>query len=487
VDEIFVSYRRRDSSLFVDLLVDRLRRVSGVFMDVDDIELGIPFMSRIQQAISHARLVIVVIGLHWDPSRLHDENDVVAYELRTAHRFARRVIPVVLVPGTMPTLASLPSDFEWFAQLNAFIMPEPPEHRAYLVQLAELVTGTLTAEHEAPARVFSVPGDAEMLKHGRGNIAFTETAMAKDMRLCSIAQSGRKVWLASDAEVEIRDLTTGSLCNSARQGAEWLQATSWGALTATSAIGYQAPDTISFSQLRFVNDAIVSADTGFTWSWQFPPMALSVEEDTFIVAVETPRRRDVILFSVNDRKEIGACAFPDSHVVSMCFDPTGERYFAAAVAGDRMLLNAVDTAASSIQWSREIPPTSKTRREGPEVTFWHSPATLLVNTGAALFEFDPSSGEIRRTLMTSASGLDSLATDPSTSLACIAEGPSLRMWMPGAESFLTVDLAGDQCRACSLQDGFIATLVGTDTRCRLLTASTSEPASAWPTISSKPL
>ena len=65
-------------------------------MDVEDVELGIPFMSRIQQAISQARLVIVVIGPHWDPSRLHDANDVVAYELRTAHRFARRVIPVVL-------------------------------------------------------------------------------------------------------------------------------------------------------------------------------------------------------------------------------------------------------------------------------------------------------------------------------------------------------------------------------------------------------
>ena len=95
---------------------------------------------------------------------MHDANDVVAYELRTAHRFARRVIPVVLAPGSVPPLASLPSDFEWFAQLNAFIMPEPPEHRAYLVQLAELVTSTLAAEHEAAPRVFSVPGDAEMLR-----------------------------------------------------------------------------------------------------------------------------------------------------------------------------------------------------------------------------------------------------------------------------------------------------------------------------------
>ena len=348
MDEIFVSYRRRDSSLFVDLLADRLRRVSGVFMDVEDVELGIPFMSRIQQAISQARLVIVVIGPHWDPSRLHDANDVVAYELRTAHRFARRVIPVVLAPGSVPPLASLPSDFEWFAQLNAFIMPEPPEHRAYLVQLAELVTTTLAAEHEAAPRVFSVPGDAEMLRQGHGNIEFADTPVAKDMQRCSIARSEQKLWLGSDAEIEVRDPPAGSLRNTAPKGAEWLQATSWGALAMTSGIGYQAPDTIYFSRLNVANNAIVRTDVCVTWSWQSPSMTLSPDEGTFRAFVQEPRRRDVILFSVTEQKEISACAFPESYVVSMCFDPSGKRYFAAAVAGDKILLSAVDTAACSI-------------------------------------------------------------------------------------------------------------------------------------------
>jgi hypothetical protein len=242
----------------------------------------------------------------------------------------------------------------------------------------------------------------------------------------------------------------------------------------TSGIGYQAPDTIYFSRLNVVNNAIVSTDLCVTWSWQSPPVTLSPEEGTFLAFVHEPRRRDVILFSVTEQKEIGTCAFPESYVVSMCFDPTGKRYFAAAVAGDTMLLSAVDTAECSILWSRKIAPESKKRNKYPEVTFWHAPSTLLMNTGAALFEFDPSSGEIRRTLMTSTIGLNSLATDPSTSLACIAEGPSLRIWMPGAESFLTVDLAGDECRACSLQNGFIAALVGADTRCRVLTASTAD-------------
>ena len=85
-------------------------------------------------------------------------------------------------------------------------MPEPPEHRAYLVQLAELVTSTLAAEHEAAPRVFSVPGDAEMLRQGHGNIEFADTPMAKDMQRCSIARSEQKLWLASDPEIEVRGL-----------------------------------------------------------------------------------------------------------------------------------------------------------------------------------------------------------------------------------------------------------------------------------------
>lgn len=472
MDEIFVSYRRRDSSLFVDVLADRLRQVSSVFVDVDEIKLGDPFMAKIQNAICDARLVIVVIGLQWDPSRLHEEKDVVAYELRTAYRFARRVIPIVLLPGALPTLELLPIDLAWIAQLNAFMMPEPPDHRAHLAQLADLVKSALNAAHEEPPPVFSVPSDSRMLEEGRGNVAFKETLVNKEMRLCSIGRSSRQIWIASETEVEIRDLATGSVCNGARLDAEWLQATSWGALTATSAIGYKAPDTIHFRQLNVINNDIVAADAGFTWSWQFPPMAMSADEDSFLAYVETPRRKDVILFSVKDQREIGACAFPGSSVLSMSFDPAGDRYFVARSEHDQLLLSAVDAKTCSIQWSREIEAKSTKRNACSQVTFWHAPAAVLFNTGSSLLEVDPSSGEIRRTLMDSDRELTCLATDPSTSLACIAEGTSLRIWLPDWESFLTVDLSGDQCRACSIQNGFLAALVGTDSRCRLLTAST---------------
>jgi len=116
----------------------------------------------------------------------------------------------------------------------------------------------------------------------------------------------------------------------------------------TSGIGYQAPDTIYFSRLNVANNAIVRTDVCVTWSWQSPSMTLSPDEGTFRAFVQEPRRRDVILFSVTEQKEISACAFPESYVVSMCFDPSGKRYFAAAVAGDKILLSAVDTAACSI-------------------------------------------------------------------------------------------------------------------------------------------
>ena len=375
----------------------------------------------------------------------------------------------------MPRSEALPADLAWFAALNAFPMPEPPEHRAHLVQLAELVGSALGAAQRAPAPVFSVPSEGRMLRRGDGNIRFTETAVDSEMRRCSIDPAGQVVWLASDRVVEIRDLTTGALRHSARPGAAWLKATSAGAIQATSAIGYQAPDTISFAEISVRDGVIARADAGFTWSWSLPPIALSADETRLIAYIRTPDRRDVIVVSLPDRKEIWSCAWGDSSVLALCVDPAGARCFALATEGGRLVLSAVDVPAGSRPWSSEMPTEQKRRGDACGVTFWRGPGMLLVNTGTSLFEVDASTGEIGRTLMTGDRELRGLATDPSTSLAGIAEGTSLRLWMPGAESFLTVDLSGDACRDCSLQNGTIAVLVGTDARCRLLTASTSGP------------
>lgn len=469
--EIFVSYRRRDSSLFVDVLADRLRQTSDVFVDSDEIKLGDAFMFRIQRAISEARLVIVVIGLNWEPSRLNEDNDVVAYELRTAHRFERRVIPLVLTPATMPPTESLPDDLAWLAGLNAFMMPEPPEHRAHLVLLGDLVRSSLTTAREEPPVTFSVPTDSRMLEQGSGNVPFTETPVDEHMRLCSVDKSGRTVWLSSLDQIEIRDLATRTVRTSARPGAEWLCTTKQGALTATSFMGYQAPDTIHFYEVTAPEDLIARTQAGFTWSWQFPPLALSPDETSLLAYIEQPKRRDLILFSVKDGKEIGSCAFSQS-VWSMCWGPD-EKYYLLSRSADKVVLSALVAKTYSIQWSRELQSVVKGRNQTAEVMFWRAPASLLVNTGSALLEADPSSGEIRRTLMNSDGQLGCLATDAESSVACIAEGTSLRIWLPDWDSFLTVDLHGDKCRACSLQGGFMAVLAGNDTRCRLLSARTS--------------
>lgn len=474
MDEIFISYRRRDTSLFVQVIADQLRRRFNVFVDFDDIALGDTFMSTIQRAIGSAKIVVLVIGAQWDVARLHDAADVVAYELRLAKRFERRVIPVIIEPAALPSVGSLPSDLRWIGELNAFMIPEPPQHRAQMAQLVDLVGRAMaTSLAETPARIFSVPLDVKILQLGRGNVPFTEIPVNEDIETCAINGSQQVVWLASYKAIEVRDVMNGSRRHSLQPGAEWLYPISTGALAARSTIGYQSPDTIHFSAFEFNGTTIRTVEAGFTWSWQLPPFAVSPDESTIAAYVTTPSRRDVLFFSVKDRKETAAWSIRDSHVVSMCYDPGGTHLFVLAIKRSDGRLVSIDVGSRSILWSRDIQvePETRSDRRSHEVAFWSVPSILLVNTGNRVVEVNPSTGEFLRIILTADDGLRCLATDRSTSLAFVADKKSLIMWLPGADSFVSVEHHGDLCCASSLHGGSVAALIVAGDKRKLLTAS----------------
>ena len=67
-DQIFISYRRDDSAGYVRALYDRLVEHFGeeqVFMDVDDIDPGLPFDEAIKHAVDQCKVLLVVIGRRW--------------------------------------------------------------------------------------------------------------------------------------------------------------------------------------------------------------------------------------------------------------------------------------------------------------------------------------------------------------------------------------------------------------------------------------
>ena len=99
--QIFISYRRDDSSAWAGRLSDRLSAhfpQSQIFMDVD-MDLGINFVEEIERNVGSCDVLIAVIGKHWLIStdekrrrRLGNPNDFVRLEIATALKRNIRVI-----------------------------------------------------------------------------------------------------------------------------------------------------------------------------------------------------------------------------------------------------------------------------------------------------------------------------------------------------------------------------------------------------------
>ena len=125
---LFVSYRRDDTRDFAGRLAERLRATPGighVFIDVDGIEPGADFQSKIEAALVQSEACLVVIGPEWlggagaRAARISRADDFVRLELRMALSSGRRVLPVLANGATMPAPADLPEDVRGLTRFNA--------------------------------------------------------------------------------------------------------------------------------------------------------------------------------------------------------------------------------------------------------------------------------------------------------------------------------------------------------------------------------
>jgi hypothetical protein len=127
--KIFINYRREDSIAIAGRLRDRLAETFGpdnLFMDVDNIPVGINFEEYLKRQVAACDVVLSVIGPNWlnakdetDQRRLDKPDDFVAIELAAALARDILVIPV-LVDGTrMPKASELPASLKPFALRNA--------------------------------------------------------------------------------------------------------------------------------------------------------------------------------------------------------------------------------------------------------------------------------------------------------------------------------------------------------------------------------
>lgn len=132
--EIFLSYRRQDSSSATGRLADRLEAVFGpqrVFRDHDSIVAGDDFAAAIRRAIDASTVLIVVIGRSWlgaaladGRRRLEDPQDWVRLEIEAAFDAGLGVVPVLVEGATMPAKAQLPPSLAPLARCQAVELSE---------------------------------------------------------------------------------------------------------------------------------------------------------------------------------------------------------------------------------------------------------------------------------------------------------------------------------------------------------------------------
>lgn len=130
---VFISYRRRDTARYAELIHERLVAELGrgnVFFDRDDIDYGKDFARIIEARVRTCQVLLVLVGPDWltPPDdqgvrrpRLEDADDYVRHEIESGLRrgTACRVIPVCVHGAKMPAAADLPAALAGFAALNA--------------------------------------------------------------------------------------------------------------------------------------------------------------------------------------------------------------------------------------------------------------------------------------------------------------------------------------------------------------------------------
>lgn len=115
---IFISYRRNDSAYVAATLKEKIQQRFGedsVFLDIDNIPLGVDFRRHIGDAVGQCDVLLVLIGDNWlgdNGVRLRAESDFVRIEIESALQREIPVVPVLLDRAEMPPSEMLPPSLQ---------------------------------------------------------------------------------------------------------------------------------------------------------------------------------------------------------------------------------------------------------------------------------------------------------------------------------------------------------------------------------------
>ena len=132
--DIFISYRRDDTSGYAGRLYDQISQHVGadhVFMDVADIGPGSDFVEVIEKQVGTCDALIALIGKNWlavkddqNRPRLGSSGDFVSVEILAALKRNVEVIPVLVGGAKMPLQQELPESLQPLARRQALSLSD---------------------------------------------------------------------------------------------------------------------------------------------------------------------------------------------------------------------------------------------------------------------------------------------------------------------------------------------------------------------------
>jgi hypothetical protein len=123
---VFFCYRRTDSNAAVGRLYDDLNRLlpGCIFGYSSDLESAVYVKEAVREAIESS-VVLVIIGKNWltgadaeGTPRIQSPNDFVRFEIATALKAQRLIIPILVDGASMPSEYFLPADIGALAKLK---------------------------------------------------------------------------------------------------------------------------------------------------------------------------------------------------------------------------------------------------------------------------------------------------------------------------------------------------------------------------------
>ncbi|MES9991480.1 MAG: toll/interleukin-1 receptor domain-containing protein [Candidatus Thiodiazotropha sp.] len=171
IANIFISYRREDSADVTGRIHDRLAEHFGetaVFMDVDDIPLGVDFSKYIDDKVGKCEVLLAIVGRDWlsvsDEAgirRLDLPSDYVRIEIESALKRNIPVVPLLVRRATMPGAEDLPESIREFSKRNGMPIRSDPDFRTDCDRLIEGLekdrTGTRPIVSNRPKTVVESP------------------------------------------------------------------------------------------------------------------------------------------------------------------------------------------------------------------------------------------------------------------------------------------------------------------------------------------